>query len=316
MKVVLAYFLDLTFGDPEGYPHPVRIIGWMIQKQEKILRKYAKDKETLKIAGFILCLFTVSMVYILTYLILYLAGMVHIYLKYLLEVLIIYTSLATKDLSKAANRVFKPLREGNIIEARKSLSFIVSRDTDKLEEEDIIRGVIETVSENISDGIIAPMFYAFIGGAPLAMFYKAASTLDSMVGYKNEKYKDLGFVSAKLDDVLNFIPARITGFLVIISSYVLRYDYKNSWKVFLRDRLKHDSPNSAHGEAAVAGALGIQLGGLNYYFGKPVIKPTLGDKKQKISLRHIRESIRIMYMTSFIGLLIFYLIDILIRHLI
>uniref|UniRef100_UPI0004A3F0BA CobD/CbiB family cobalamin biosynthesis protein n=1 Tax=Thermoanaerobacter sp. A7A TaxID=1350366 RepID=UPI0004A3F0BA len=168
------------------------------------------------------------------------------------------------------------------------------------------RGAIETVAENISDGIIAPMFYAFIGGAPLAIFYKAASTLDSMVGYGNEKYLDLGFASAKLDDILNFIPARITGFLIVIAAFLLGYDYKNSWRIFLRDRLKHQSPNSAHGEAAVAGALNIQLGGLNYYFGKPEIKPTLGDGKEKIIPQHIKYSIKIMYMTSFLGLVVFY----------
>ncbi|EGD51113.1 cobalamin biosynthesis protein CobD, partial [Thermoanaerobacter ethanolicus JW 200] len=221
--------------------------------------------------------------------------------------LIIYTCLATKDLGKAAGRVYEALIKGDIVEARKRLSYIVSRDTDRLDVENISRGAIETVAENISDGIIASMFYAFIGGAPLAIFYKAASTLDSMVGYRNEKYLDLGFASAKLDDILNFIPARITGFLIVIAAFLLGYDYKNSWRIFLRDRLKHQSPNSAHGEAAVAGALNIQLGGLNYYFGKPEIKPTLGDGKEKITPQHIKDSIKIMYMTSFLGLVVFYI---------
>ncbi|AIS51519.1 cobalamin biosynthesis protein CobD [Thermoanaerobacter kivui] len=307
MEVVLAYILDLLIGDPEGYPHPVRIIGRMISSVESILRKYAKSGKVLKIAGFILCGFTVSVAFVTTYALLYIAGLISLYLKYALNVLIIYTCLATKDLGKAAGKVYEELSKDDIVEARKKLSLIVSRDTERLDIEGISRGAIETVAENISDGIIAPMFYAFIGGAPLAIFYKAASTLDSMVGYKNEKYIDLGFASAKLDDILNFIPARITGFLIAVSAFLMGYDCKNSWRIFLRDRLKHQSPNSAHGEAAVAGALNIQLGGLNYYFGKPEIKPTIGDRKEKITPQHIKDSIKIMYMTSFLGLIVFYI---------
>ncbi|GAB6116838.1 adenosylcobinamide-phosphate synthase CbiB [Thermoanaerobacter brockii subsp. lactiethylicus] len=306
MEVVLAYLLDLLIGDPEGYPHPVRIIGRVISHLESILRKYAKSDRALKIAGFILCGLTVTLAFAATYVLLYIAGLIHPYLKYALDVLIIYTCLATKDLGKVAGRVYEALTKGDIVEARRRLSYIVSRDTDRLDVENISRGAIETVAENISDGIIAPMFYAVIGGAPLAIFYKAASTLDSMVGYRNEKYLDLGFASAKLDDILNFIPARITGFLIVIAAFLLGYDYKNSWRIFLRDRFKHQSPNSAHGEAAVAGALNIQLGGLNYYFGKPEIKPTLGDGKEKIIPQHIKYSIKIMYMTSFLGLVVFY----------
>ncbi|MDP9749802.1 adenosylcobinamide-phosphate synthase CbiB [Thermoanaerobacter pentosaceus] len=307
MEVVLAYLLDLLIGDPEGYPHPVRIIGKVVSHLESILRKYAKSNRALKIAGFILCGLTVTLAFAATYVLLYIAGLIHPYLKYALDVLIIYTCLATKDLDKAAGKVYEALTKGDIVEARRRLSYIVSRDTDRLDVENISRGAIETVAENISDGIIAPMFYAFIGGAPLAVFYKAASTLDSMVGYRNEKYLDLGFASAKLDDILNFIPARITGFLIVVAAFLLGYDYKNSWRIFLRDRLKHQSPNSAHGEEAVAGALNIQLGGLNYYFGKPEIKPTLGDGKEKITPQHMKDSIKIMYMTSSLGLVVFYI---------
>lgn len=308
MEVALAYLLDLLIGDPERYPHPVRIIGRVISHLESMLRRYAKSDRALKITGFILCGLTVTFAFSATYVLLYIAKLIHPYLKYALDVLIIYTSLATKDLGKAAERVYKALIKDDIVEARKKLSYIVSRDTDRLDVENISRGAIETVAENISDGIIAPMFYALIGGAPLAIFYKAASTLDSMVGYRNEKYLHLGFASAKLDDILNFIPARITGFLIVLAAFLLGYDYKNSWRIFLRDRLKHQSPNSAHGEAAVAGALNIQLGGINYYFGKPEIKPTLGGGKEKIIPQHIKDSIRIMYMTSFLGLVVFYIV--------
>lgn len=308
MEVALAYLLDLLIGDPKKYPHPVRIIGRVVSHLESILRRYAKSDRALKTAGFILCGLTVTLACSATYVLLYIAGLIHPYLKDTLNILIIYTCLATKDLAQAAEGVYNALIKCDIVEARKRLSYIVSRDTDKLDVENISRGAIETVAENISDGIIAPMFYAFIGGATLAIFYKAASTLDSMVGYRNEKYLHLGFASAKLDDILNFIPARITGFLIVIAAFLLGYDYKNSCRIFLRDRLKHQSPNSAHGEAAVAGALNIKLGGVNYYFGKPEIKPTLGGGKEKITPQHIKDSIRIMYITSFLGLVLFYIV--------
>ena len=172
----------------------------------------------------------------------------------------------------------------------------------------IIRSTMETISENTVDGIVAPMFYMFLGGMPLAMAYKAINTLDSMVGYKNEKYMEFGKFSAKVDDVANFIPARITGILIVLASMILGYDYKNSLKIFIRDRKNHSSPNSAHSEASVAGALGVQFGGKVSYFGKETDKPTIGDKTKEFELEDIRKNIRIMYVTSFLSLVIFSLI--------
>jgi len=314
MEVVIAYFLDLLIGDPQGYPHPVRIIGSLIKESENIVFKHFKSEYGLKIMGYIMTAFIVSFVFLFNYYLVLFSGFINLYLKFVVNVLLIYTTIAAKDLAKASWNVYEPLINGQLKDARKNLSFIVSRDTEMLDYEDIARGTIETISENISDGIIAPLLYAFIGGAPLAMAYKAASTLDSMVGYKNEKYKYFGYASAKLDDILNFIPSRLTGVLIVLSSFLLGYDYKNSWRIFKRDRLKHESPNSAHGEAAVAGALNIQLGGLNYYFKKPEIKPTLGDKKQRIKPFHIQQSIKIMYVTSFLGVMIFYILKILFVH--
>ena len=177
-----------------------------------------------------------------------------------------------------------------------------------MDEKMIIRSTMETISENTVDGIVAPMFYMFLGGMPLAMAYKAINTLDSMVGYKNEKYMDFGKFSAKVDDVANFIPARITGILIVLASMILGYDYKNSLKIFLRDRKNHSSPNSAHSEASVAGALGVQFGGKVSYFGKEIDKPTIGDKTKEFELEDIRKNIRIMYVTSFLSLVIFSLI--------
>ncbi|ORX24601.1 cobalamin biosynthesis protein CobD [Thermoanaerobacterium sp. PSU-2] len=306
MEVIAAYFLDLMIGDPPGYPHPVRLMGRLISFLECKFRKIAKTERQERIAGYFLCAIVVFTSYISGYFIIYIVKEINVYLGKILDMLLIYTCLATNDLAKSAMRVYNPLKKDNIVEARKMLSFIVSRDTENLGYSDIIRGVIETVAENISDGIIGPLFYAFIGGTPLALAYKASSTLDSMVGYKNERYLNIGYASAKLDDILNFLPARITGLLIVASSFLLRYDYKNSFRILKRDRLKHESPNSAHGEAAVAGALNVELGGLNYYFGKPELKPKLGDGKEALELKHIKDTVKIMYMTSFLGFILFF----------
>lgn len=314
MEVIAAYFLDLMIGDPEGYPHPVRLMGKLISFLERKFREIAKTARQERIAGYFLCAVVVFTSYISGYLIIYLLKEVNMYLGKISEVLLIYTCLATNDLAKSANKVYEPLKRNDLVEARKMLSFIVSRDTENLDLGDIIRGTVETVAENISDGIIAPLFYAFIGGAPLTLAYKASSTLDSMVGYRNEKYEDIGYASAKLDDVLNFIPSRITGLLIVASSFLLGYDYKNSFYILKRDRLKHESPNSAHGEAAVAGALNVELGGLNYYFGKPELKPKLGDGKEALKLEHIKDSVKIMYMTSFLGLVLFFALKLIILN--
>ena len=224
------------------------------------------------------------------------------------EIYLMYTIFSINSLAREGKKVYKILQKGNLEIARKELSYLVSRDTEKMDKIMIIRSTMETISENTVDGIIAPMFYMFIGGLPLAMTYKAINTMDSMVGYKNEKYIDFGKFSAKIDDIANFIPARITGILIIISSFLLGFDYKNAKKIFFRDRKNHSSPNSAHSEASVAGALGVQFGGKVSYFGKEVEKPTIGDKKKEFRTEDIRKNIRIMYVTSFVGLVIFSLI--------
>ena len=224
------------------------------------------------------------------------------------EIYLMYTIFSINSLAREGKKVYKILQKGNLEIARKELSYLVSRDTEKMDKIMIIRSTMETISENTVDGIIAPMFYMFIGGLPLAMTYKAINTMDSMVGYKNEKYIDFGKFSAKVDDIANFIPARITGILIIISSFLLGFDYKNAKKIFFRDRKNHSSPNSAHSEASVAGALGVQFGGKVSYFGKEVEKPTIGDKKKEFRTEDIRKNIRIMYVTSFVGLVIFSLI--------
>ena len=302
IKIWIAYVLDLIFGDPQNVVHPVQVIGKIISTGEKILLR----KKYKFLAGAVLNIFTVSITYTLMYLI---SKSVKISVFFMIiEIYLMYTIFSINSLAREGNRVYRILKEGDIEKARKDLSYLVSRDTEMMDEKMIIRSTMETISENTVDGIVAPMFYMFLGGMPLAMAYKAINTLDSMVGYKNEKYMDFGKFSAKVDDAANFIPARITGILIVFASMILGYDYKNSLKIFLRDRKNHSSPNSAHSEASVAGALGVQFGGKVSYFGKEINKPTIGDKIKDFELEDIRKNIRIMYVTSFLSLVIFSLI--------
>ena len=302
IKIWIAYILDLIFGDPQNVVHPVQVIGKIISAGEKILLR----KKYKFLAGAVLNIFTVSITYTSMYLI---SKSVKISVFFMIiEIYLMYTIFSINSLAREGNRVYRIMKEGDIEKARKDLSYLVSRDTETMDEKMIIRSTMETISENTVDGIVAPMFYMFLGGMPLAMAYKAINTLDSMVGYKNEKYMDFGKFSAKVDDAANFIPARITGILIVLASMILGYDYKNSLKIFIRDRKNHSSPNSAHSEASVAGALGVQFGGKVSYFGKEIDKPTIGDKIKDFELEDIRKNIRIMYVTSFLSLVIFSLI--------
>ena len=304
IKIWIAYVLDLIFGDPQNVIHPVQVIGKIISTGEKILLR----KKYKFLAGAVLNIFTVSITYTSMYLI---SKSVKISVFFMIiEIYLMYTIFSINSLAREGNRVYRILKEGDIEKARKDLSYLVSRDTEMMDEKMIIRSTMETISENTVDGIVAPMFYMFLGGMPLAMAYKAINTLDSMVGYKNEKYMEFGKFSAKVDDVANFIPARITGILIVLASMILGYDYKNSLKIFLRDRKNHSSPNSAHSEASVAGALGVQFGGKVSYFGKEIDKPTIGDKTKEFELEDIRKNIRIMYVTSFLSLVMFSVISV------
>ena len=304
IKIWIAYVLDLIFGDPQNVIHPVQVIGKTISAGEKVLLR----KKYKFLAGAVLNIFTVSITYTLMYLI---SKSVKISVFFMIiEIYLMYTIFSINSLAREGNRVYRILKEGDIEKARKDLSYLVSRDTEMMDEKMIIRSTMETISENTVDGIVAPMFYMFLGGMPLAMAYKAINTLDSMVGYKNEKYMEFGKFSAKVDDVANFIPARITGILIVLASMILGYDYKNSLKIFLRDRKNHSSPNSAHSEASVAGALRVQFGGKVSYFGKEIDKPTIGDKTKEFELEDIRKNIRIMYVTSFLSLVMFSVISV------
>ena len=298
LSYTIGLVLDFIIGDPNNPFHPVRIIGSLGIKLENITRRVFKN---LKISGFVTWLGVILITFLVNSLIVRLAFSISNIFGIIIEGILLYFCISSKGLKVEGLKVIKVLESGDIEGARKQLSYIVGRDTKVLDEEEIIRAVIETVAENTSDGIIAPLLFGALGGAPLAMTYKAVNTCDSMFGYKNDKYIDFGFVPAKMDDLFNYIPARITGYLVIFAAFILGLDYKNSYRIYKRDRYNHTSPNSAHPESAVAGALGIRLGGANYYFGKIVEKPTIGDKNKVIEISDLYKTNNILLVVTLLG---------------
>ena len=300
----LGYIADLIVGDPYWMPHPIRLIGKQIEWTEKMLRSLFTKENQLKFAGVLLLIMVVGSAFALPYFLLKLAYGISPYLATALEAIMIYQILATKCLHVETEKVRAKLEKKDLKGARYAISMLVSRDTEMMESEDIIKAAVETMTENIVDGIISPMFYIALGGAPLGFAFKAVNTLDSMVGYKNEKYFNMGWASAKFDDLANYIPARLTAGLVIIASFVLRLDYSNAIKILKRDKRNHSSPNSPLSEAPAAGALRIELGGKAWYFGEMSIKPTMGDPLEDPTTDHIQKASKLMYMTSFIGLLL------------
>lgn len=295
-KIIAGFFLDCMLGDSHSIKHPVQRIGSYITFTEKWCQKMAKgDKKKEVIAGGILCGTTVFVSYFVIWAILYIAGIFHPLLRHGIEVWFIYRILASKSLVTETLKVYRKLKENDLIGARKELSYLVGRDTEELSKEEVIKATIETIAENTSDGVIAPLFFIAIGGAPLGMAYKAVNTLDSMVGYRNETYEYLGKVSAKCDDLCNLIPARISALLILAVCALLGYDGKKGVEVYARDRYKHLSPNSAQTESVVAGVLNIQLGGTHNYFGKPVEKPTIGDNIRSAKIEDIKRTQYLMY---------------------
>ena len=290
----LAVMIDRVIGDPRAIPHPVVGFGKLISFLDKHLNKGSERKWKGIMMLLIVCFFAFSV----PFLIIFLAYQFHLYVGIIIEAWLISTTIAAKGLKKAAIEVSTPLKSGNIEEARLKLSYIVGRDTETLKEEEIARATIETVAENTSDGVTAPLFFAIIGGAPLAMLYRAVNTCDSMVGYKNERFKEFGFSSAKFDDILNWIPSRVTAFIMVFFGQPKgEKSQLECWKIVLRDARKHPSPNSGWGEAAVAALLGIQLGGLNTYNGVVSNRALMGDPLLKITNDLIEETVEIMLKT-------------------
>ena len=298
--LLAAVILDLLIGDPRFYPHPVVLVGRIISYGENILRKSEDSLKLQKIKGIILVILTLSITFAAAYLLLSLMSYINYYLGLTFKILLLYTTIAVRGLHQAAWQIFRQLKNGKLKSARQSLDMIVGRETSKLDTPEIIRAVVETVAENTSDGIIAPIFYFLIGGPILALLYKAVNTMDSMLGYKNEKYQYFGWAAAKLDDIVNYLPARLTALFIILVAFLLNKDYKKAWQIVKRDAQKHDSPNAGYPEAAVAGALQIRLGGVNKYFGYESKKAYLGDKLNDFKVGHIKEAVILMHGATYL----------------
>lgn len=302
--VMAGCILDLIFGDPQWLPHPIRFIGWLISSGEKILRKFCKSLKSEYICGVILTVLVLTISFAVPFIILFLLFKVNYILAIVIQAFMCYQIIATKSLKVESMKVYDELIKNDIENARKKLSWIVSRDTGSLDFSGITKSTIESISENASDGVIAPLIFMLIGGAPLGFLYKAVNTLDSMIGYKNDRYMNFGRFAANLDDFFNYIPARVSAYFMILASFLCQYDFKNAIKIYKRDKNNHKSPNSAHTEAACAGALNIQIAGSNYYFGKLVEKPTIGDDMRSVEAVDIIKANRLMYCTFMITLIV------------
>ena len=292
--LIAGYLLDLALGDPEWLYHPVRLIGRLISLTEKSLRKRGGN---LRRSAVILTAVTVLAAMAAAALILWLLGLWGSVPLFIGAALMDWMGIAVTSMAKEARGVGKALEKG-LPEARKQVARIVGRDTGNLNGEEIIKATVETVAENTTDGVISPLFWALLGGPVLLWGFKAASTLDSMVGYMDEKYRDIGWSSARLDDVMNYIPARLTAMLMVCAAFLTGMDGKNAFRIVKRDHAKHSSPNCAWSEAAAAGAMHIRLGGTHEYFGKPVEKPFIGDDDRPAEREDIRRANRLLYVTS------------------
>lgn len=298
--VLVASAADFIFGDPHSIPHPIRYIGKLIKYQEDRIRSSFSN---LKLGGFFLLGGSVIAVAAAVSTLLRVSGLISPVLSDILNCYILYTALASKCLDVEARKVYRELEDGNLGQARIKIGYLVGRETGELDTEEVTRATVETVAENTVDGVLAPLFYIGIGlflGIPaeLVYIYKTVNTLDSMVGYKNEKYGELGYASAKCDDILNYLPARIGSALMALGGLFHGYDFKSAVKTIARDRRNHKSPNCGYPESAVAGLLNIQLGGTNVYFGESVYKPTIGDRIREIRPDDIVKAIKIMYIAE------------------
>lgn len=303
-KIFLAALLDFTVGDPPRLPHPVVWIGRLIATLENLLYRTGRSPLYQQLTGGLLVILVVGAAYVLTWLLLLLAYRWLFWLGLALEVWLISTTLAARCLAQAARQVLKPLRRGDLPAARRLLGYIVGRQTDGLPPAEIVRATVETVAENTSDGFVAPLFYALLGGAPLAMAYKAVNTLDSMLGYKNERYLYFGRIAARLDDLANFVPARLTGLLLVLAAWWSGRRAAAAWRTMRRDARRHPSPNSGYPEAAVAGALGVRLGGYNHYHGRVSFRPYLGEALCPLQPDQIRAAVDLMFLAAAEGVLL------------
>ncbi len=329
LDVFIAFALDFFIGYPRWMPHPVKFIKWLGKKIENMMRSIINASSAKKVkalgedvvrntrrsyrneravgAAFILIM--IGIVIIIVAGVLKLSMFVNPILFHVINTYLIYSSFASRAVATEGYKVFDALKERDIFKARNMLAAAVGRKTENLDEKEIIKGSVESTAENTSDRVIAPIFYAFLAsffglGATIVYVYKTINTLDQVVGYKNEMYKNFGWATAKLDDIVNYIPARLTGLLIVLGALITRKEYKSSYSIMMRDRKKHVSPNSGYPEAAVAGALGIRLGAEALYFGDIVEKPTIGDDVNELDIKAISQTITLMYAASIIAMLL------------
>ena len=302
-----AFLLDLAAGDPRWFPHPVVLMGKFISKSESLLWTGKAWRDL--ISGIAVSLALLALAVGATWALLYSLTFLPPLVAFVLTAGLASTTLATRGLLDAITRIETPLRLGNLVEARENLGHIVGRDTSALNEDKVLRASLESLAENTSDGIVAPLFYLFLGGIPLAMAYKAVNTLDSMIGYRTERYFYFGRFAARLDDVANFIPARLTALLMVIATLLVKLNPGPALRVLRRDHANHLSPNAGYPEATLAGALGIRLGGPSVYFGKEVWKPTMGDDIKPVNIEMLKEARSLCLVTAILSLVTFVLIS-------
>ena len=306
IALLLGFFIDLLLGDPHSIPHPVVWIGKLITAVEKFVRRiFPKTVRGENIAGGVLWLIVAGISTAVPALLLYAAYRIHPAAGLVLESIMCWQILATKSLRDESMKVYAALKKGVPEEYRRAVSMIVGRDTAELDDLAVARAAVETVAENASDGVIAPMLFLALGGAPLGFFYKAANTMDSMLGYVEMPYKNIGLVPAKMDDVLNYIPARLSALLMLAAGAMLGMDAKNGWRIWRRDRRNHASPNSAQTESVCAGLLGVRLAGDAYYHGVLHKKPYIGDARREIEYEDIPRTGRLLYAAAALSLLLF-----------
>jgi adenosylcobinamide-phosphate synthase len=303
--LLLGYLLDLHFGDPRGFPHIVRGTGRLIEILERLTRRLFPGTPAGERRGGLLMVALVLLICGgLSFGVLFAAYRISLWLGLAVEAFFCYQLLAVKSLGDESMKVYQSLRDGDLPGARRDVSMIVGRDAAGLDAAGVTRAAVETVAENSSDGVVAPLFYLMLGGGVLGCLYKAVNTMDSMVGYKNERYLHFGRAAARLDDVANFIPARLAARLMILAAFLTGMDGKSARRVYLRDRFRHASPNSAHTEAVCAGALNIRLAGDAHYFGKLHHKPFLGDDKRPVDPEDIPRAVRLMKTTAWLMLVL------------
>ncbi len=302
---IAAFFLDLIIGDPQTRLHPVALLGRLIGWLDRFFYQKTSSPRVQLIAGAIVVAIVLLVTWNVVLILLWGLGKIgNWYVSVAVQALVLSFTICPRSLAQAGTAIRRLLEHHNLAQARQRVGWIVGRDTENLDEEEITRATVETVAENTTDGIVSPLFYYALGGLPLAVLYRAINTMDSMLGYKNEKYLYFGRAAARLDDVANFIPARITGVLTVVAAFLLCFHWRQAWQIMGRDAHKHPSPNGGWAEASVAGALGIRLGGYNSYFGKTTFRAYMGDPIHPLRARHIRQAISLMYTVTILAVML------------